>query len=95
MAKSRIFVGDFETTVYKGQAHTEVWASASVELFTEDVQIFHSIGEQLDYFISLNTNIMDLIAGILFGIRNPSLPNKLCNENSINWSLNINDLKML
>lgn len=58
MAKSRVFVGDFETTVYKGQAHTEVWASASVELFTEDVQIFHSIGEQLDYFISLNTNII-------------------------------------
>ena len=30
---------DFETTVYEGQDHTEVWASASVELFTEDVHI--------------------------------------------------------
>lgn len=48
---------DFETTVYKGQVNTEVWASASVELFTEDVHIFHSIGEQFDYFTSLNTNI--------------------------------------
>lgn len=48
---------DFETTVYKGQEHTEVWASASVELFTDEVKIFHSIGEQFDYFISLDTNI--------------------------------------
>ena len=48
---------DFETTVYKGQVNTEVWASASVELFTEDVKIFHSIEEQFDYFKSLGTNI--------------------------------------
>ena len=48
---------DFETTVYEGQEHTEVWASASVELFTEDVHIFHSIAEQFDYFIGLNTNV--------------------------------------
>lgn len=53
----RYFVGDFETTVYKGQVHTEVWASASVELFTEDVQIFHSIREQFDYFLSLDCNL--------------------------------------
>ena len=43
--KNRVFVGDFETTVYKGQDHTEVWAAACVELFTEDVSLFHSIGE--------------------------------------------------
>lgn len=48
---------DFETTVYKGQVNTEVWASASVELFTEDVNIFHSIEEQFNYFKSLDTNI--------------------------------------
>lgn len=54
----RYFVGDFETTVYKGQQHTEVWASASVEMWTEDVQIFHSIGEQWDYFVSLKSNIV-------------------------------------
>lgn len=51
-------MGDFETTVYEGQEHTEVWASASVELFTEDVQIFHSIGEQFDYFVGLNSNVV-------------------------------------
>lgn len=55
--KFRYFVGDFETTVYKGQEDTEVWASASVELFTENVQIFHSISEQFDYFKSLDCNI--------------------------------------
>ena len=51
-------MGDFETTVYKGQTDTEVWASACVELFTEDVHIFHSIGEQFDYFKSLNENLV-------------------------------------
>ena len=55
--KFRYFVGDFETTVYKGQDHTEVWASASVELFTEDVKIFHSIKEQFEYFKSLKSHI--------------------------------------
>lgn len=49
---------DFETTVYKGQEFTEVWASASVELFTEDVQIFHSIDEQFNYFVSQDCNIV-------------------------------------
>lgn len=55
----RIFVSDFETTVYKGQQHTEVWASASVELFSEDKpQIFHSLLEQFEYFKSLKTNLI-------------------------------------
>lgn len=56
--KYRYFVGDFETTVYKEQVNTEVWASASVELYSEDVNIFHSIGEQFDYFLSLDCNII-------------------------------------
>lgn len=55
--KFRYFMCDFETTVYKGQVNTEVWASASVELFTEDVKIFHSIEEQFEYFKLLDTNI--------------------------------------
>lgn len=54
----RVFASDFETTVYKGQIKTEVWASASVELYTEDVKIFHSIEEQLEYFISLKSNVV-------------------------------------
>ena len=53
----RTFVGDFETTVYDGQTSTEVWASACVEIGTEDVKIFHSIDEQYEYFTSLKTNI--------------------------------------
>lgn len=56
--KFRTFVGDFETTVYSGQTYTEVWASASVEMFTEDVQIFHSIAEQFEYFLSLNSHVV-------------------------------------
>ena len=51
-------MGDFETTVYKGQTTTEVWASACVELFTEDVGIFHSINEQFDYLFSLDDNVI-------------------------------------
>ena len=56
--KSRYFACDFETTVYKGQVNTEVWASASVELFTDDVHIFHSIEEQFKYFEALKCNII-------------------------------------
>lgn len=56
--KSKIMVGDFETTVFKGQEHTEVWASACVELYTEDVHVFHSIEEQFNYFLSLNCSII-------------------------------------
>jgi len=52
----RYFMCDFETTVYKGQTNTEVWASACVELFTEDVFIFHSIGDTLNFFKQLGTN---------------------------------------
>lgn len=54
----RYFMCDFETTVYKGQENTEVWASAVVELFTDTVQIFHSIGETFDYLVSLNCNVV-------------------------------------
>lgn len=57
VSNKRIFVCDFETTVFKGQTNTEVWAAACVEMYTEDVHIFHSIGEQLDFFISLNCNV--------------------------------------
>ena len=59
MAKNtRYFVGDFETTVYAGQVHTEVWASACVELFTENVEIFHSIDDTFDYLVSLDCPVV-------------------------------------
>ena len=54
----RYFMGDFETTVYKGQVNTEVWVSAVVELFSDKVEIFHSIAETFDYLVSLNTNVV-------------------------------------
>ena len=58
MRSFRTFVCDFETTVYENQTSTEVWAAACVELYTEDVQIFHSISEQFEYFLSLNCNVV-------------------------------------
>ena len=54
----RYFMGDFETTVYKGQVHTEVWASALVELFSDKVTILHSISETFDYLVSLNCDVV-------------------------------------
>lgn len=56
--KYRYFSCDFETTVYEGQKDTEVWASAVVELGTEDVKILHSIGETFQYFRSLKCNMI-------------------------------------
>lgn len=54
----KYLVGDFETTVYDGQEYTEVWASAVVELFTEDVKIFHSISDTFEYLKELDDNII-------------------------------------
>ena len=54
----RLFSCDFETTVYEGQTNTEVWASAVVELYSEEVQIFHSIRETFNYFKSLKSNLI-------------------------------------
>lgn len=55
--KFRYFSADFETTVYKGQVRTEVWAVGCVELFTEDVSIFHSLPEFYTYLVSLGCNV--------------------------------------
>ena len=56
--KFRTFVGDFETTVYEGQKHTEVWASAIVELYSEDVKIFKSIDETFEYLSVMKDNVI-------------------------------------
>lgn len=56
--KFKTFVGDFETTVYDGQEHTEVWASALVEIGKEDVLIMHSIEETFKHLVSLNENVI-------------------------------------
>lgn len=50
------FVGDFETVVEddtNNQEQTAVWASAIVKLYSEDVEIFHSIDETISYLLSL------------------------------------------
>ena len=59
--KWRTFSADFETTVEQNtreQKSTEVWSAASVELWTENVMVFHSIGELFNYYISLDENIV-------------------------------------
>ena len=55
--KYKYYVADFETTVYSGQERTEVWAAAIVELFTDDVKIFHSINELWDFMVAQNCNL--------------------------------------
>lgn len=62
----RYFSCDFETTVWDEdtvrklgrQDYTEVWASAVVELGTEDVHIFHSIDDTFQYFRDLKCNMV-------------------------------------
>lgn len=54
----RYLACDFETTVYDGQDSTEVWASACVELGTEDVVVLHSIDETMEYLFGLNSNLI-------------------------------------
>lgn len=58
MRKStKVFVGDFETTVYEGQIDTQVWASAVVEIGTEDVKIFGSIDATFEFLFEQDFNI--------------------------------------
>ena len=55
---TRTFMGDFETTVYANQTYTEVWASALVEFYTEDVTILHSIDDTFKYLQNLRCNVV-------------------------------------
>lgn len=64
--RPRYFVGDFETTVYKGQESTEVWAAALVELYTEDVTIDHSIEAMFERIKSLKTNVVIFFHNLKF-----------------------------
>ena len=64
--RPRYFVGDFETTVYKGQESTEVWAAALVELYTEDVTIDHSIEALFERIKSLKTNVVIFFHNLKF-----------------------------
>lgn len=53
----RTFAGDFETTVYQGQEKTEVWSAALVELGTEEVFVYHSIGDFFKAVFSMNQHL--------------------------------------
>lgn len=55
----KTFVADFETTVYDGQESTEVWASALADINDEkdNVFVFHSIDDTLDYLRFLSEDV--------------------------------------
>lgn len=54
--KTKVYVGDFETTVYDNQTFTEVWASALVPMYSEDVVVVNSIGKTYDYLVGQKCN---------------------------------------
>lgn len=56
--KYRYFVGDFETTVYEGQERTDVWASALVELGTEDVSVDNTLANTWKRILKLKGNLV-------------------------------------
>lgn len=58
ISRNTVLVGDFETTVYSGQTYTEVWASAIVQIGTEDVKIFGSIDDTWEYLTGLRKNLI-------------------------------------
>lgn len=66
MKTENVYVCDFETTVFDGQTDTYVWASACVQLGTEDVIIFHDIASQFDYFRTLKQNIIVYMHNLKF-----------------------------
>lgn len=51
-------VSDFETTVYEGQTKTEVWASAFVPLYSENVVIDNCIEDYISHIFSIKSNCL-------------------------------------
>lgn len=59
MSKKLIFAADFETTVYAGQDHTEVWSAAFAEVFSDKQGIvLHSLSDQFDFLASLRKDVV-------------------------------------
>ena len=92
-----MFMCDFETTVYDNQDHTEVWAVAIVELFTENVTILHRIEDMFTYFRALDTNIIAFFHNLKFDgafildylLAQKKYPQALNNDNGIySWKKN-------
>ena len=57
-SSTKVLVGDFETTVFKGQTYTEVWASALVEIGSENVTILTGIEKTFEYLKDLDCNLI-------------------------------------
>lgn len=54
----RTFCCDFETTVFEGQTSTEVWSSALVEMYTENVIVHHSLSDTYYWLLSLKQDVI-------------------------------------
>lgn len=105
MRKYKYLVCDFETTVYEDQTETEVWASAVVEMKTEDVKIFHSIEETFEYFKSLNSDLICYYHNLKFDgsfwlhflLNNPDYKQAIYatseDPNSLHWVDDIEDME--
>lgn len=64
--KVRMYALDFETTVYSGQSHTEVWSSAGAEINGTDVFIHHGIDETLNYLRKMDLDIIGYYHNLKF-----------------------------
>ena len=53
-----VYACDFETTVYEGQDHTEVWSAAFAKLNTEQVRVCRNIREFWYTFVKMRHNVL-------------------------------------
>ena len=97
IVRPKLYACDFETTVYKGQTSTEVWSSALVELYTEDVKIWSSIDEYMDFLFSNNCDQICYFHNLKFdGTFIVSYLNKIGLTQAIhNFSDRFNDCEMM
>ena len=61
-----LFCFDFETTVYAGQDHTEVWSAAMAFLWQDNVNVFNSIDEFFNYLFKCKTNLRGYVHNLKF-----------------------------
>lgn len=52
----KLYVADFETTVYEGQTDTEVWAAGLCELYSENAIIYNNIDDYMNFFLKKKGN---------------------------------------
>lgn len=89
---------DFETTVYDGQEDTQVWAAASVPLYTEDVRIQGSIGGWWDHVRGLDGNLVCYFHNLKFDgafILNMLLRDKILQPAKIKLSQDWHDIRWM